>query len=231
LIFEISREVYEQIQPTWTGNKEYLLIQLVKIVEDFIDSHKLVIQSKTYQEDLKKRLLILLNMNKIVQHVINAIRFENTQDLVPIFDKEFPIKSTSKMITWFTSKPCEITQKTHISHVVFDSSWEASEAFEFDRNEKVTSWAKNDHLGFVINYVFRGVIHKFYPDFLIRLTNGKMLVLEVKGMDDQQNKTKRQYLDEWVKAVNSDGRLGKWCWDVSFRTSDIKDIINKNSSD
>jgi len=182
-----------------------------------------------YQEDLKKRLLILLNMNKIVQHIFNAIIFENTQELVAIFDKENPLKSTGKMMTWYTTKPCEITKKSHISHVVFDSTWEASEAFEFDRNENVLSWAKNDHLGFVINYIFRGVIHKYYPDFLIKLINGVNLVLEVKGMDDQQNRTKRQYLDEWVKAINSDGRFGDWSWDVSFRTSDIKDIIKKHS--
>jgi len=229
LIFEISRDVYEQVQPTWTGNREYLLIQLVRIVEDFIDSNKLLIKSKAHQEDLKKRLLILLNMNKIVQHIFNAIRFENTQDLVPIFDKEIPIKSTSKMMTWYTSKPCEITEKSHISQVVFDSTWEASEAFELDRNKEVVSWAKNDHLGFVVNYVFRGVVHKFYPDFLTKLANGKMLILEVKGRDNQQNRTKREYLNEWVDAVNSDRRFGKWCWDVSFRTSDIQDIIAKHS--
>jgi type III restriction enzyme len=133
------------------------------------------------------------------------------------------------MMTWYTSKPCEITQKSHISHIVFDSSWEASEAFELDRNKYVISWAKNDHLGFVINYVYRGIIHKFYPDFLIRLSNGKMLILEVKGIDDQQNRTKRDYLKEWVDAVNSDGRFGTWCWDVSFRTSDTGDIISKHS--
>lgn len=112
---------------------------------------------------------------------------------------------------------------------MFDSTWEAFEAFELDRNENVVSWAKNDHLGFVINYVFRGVIHKFYPDFLIRLSNRKMLILEVKGMDDQQNKTKREFLNEWVDAVNSDGRFGKWCWDVSFRTSGVQDKIRKHS--
>jgi type III restriction enzyme len=229
LIFEISRDIYEQVQPNWPGNKEYLLMQVVRIVEDFVNSDKIVIYSLDYQEDLKKRLLILLNMNKIVQHIFNAIRFENTQQLVPIFNKEIPLKSTSNMMTWYTSKQCEITSKSHISHVVFDSTWEASEAFELDRNPSVTAFAKNDHLGFVISYVFRGIIHKYYPDFLIRLSNGKMLILEVKGLDDQQNKTKRQYLDEWINAVNGDGRFGKWSWAVSFRTSDIKDILRKHA--
>lgn len=229
LLFEISKEIYEQVKPTWTGNKEYLLVQLVKIVDDFIESRKLVIRSPVYREDIKKRLLILLNMNKIVQHVFNAIRFHNTEELIPIFDNDMPLRSTGKMMTWYSSKPCEITEKSHISQVVFDSTWEASEAFELDRSKNVISWVKNDHLGFAITYVFRGVIHKYYPDFLIKFGDGIVLVLEVKGKDDQQNRTKRQYLDEWVRSVNSDGRFGQWRWDVSFRSSDIKDIIRKHS--
>ena len=52
---------------------------------------------------------------------------------------------------------------------------------------------------------------------------------EVKGKDDQQNRTKREYLKEWIEAVNFDSRFGKWSWDVSFRTSDIKDKIKKHS--
>lgn len=228
LIFEIARDIFDQTKKEWQGNREQLLIQIVKIVEDFLNSNKLIIKGEVYNEDLKKRLLILLNMNKIVQHLFNAIRFENTQELVPIFDKENPLKSTSKMITWYTSKPCEINKKSHISHTIFDSTWEATESFELDRNENVESWVKNDHLNFFVNYVFGGVIHKYYPDFLIKLKNGKMLVLEVKGKDDQKNKTKREYFKEWIEAVNSDKRFGVWEFDVSFRTADIKDILKKH---
>ncbi len=231
LIFEIARDIYDQVQRDWQGNKEYLIMQVVRIVEDFIDSNRITIYSLEYQEDLKKRLLILLNMNKIVQHIFNAIRFENTQQLVPIFNKERPLKSTSDMMTWYTTRPAELTNHSHISHVVLDSTWEGSEAFQIDDDKDVLAWVKNDHLGFVINYVFRGVFHKFYPDFLIRLSNGKMLILEVKGKDDQQQRTKRDFLNEWVRAINSDGRFGEWGWAVSFRTSDIKDIIRKHVQD
>ncbi len=228
LIFEGARDVFDQIHPSWPGNKEYLIAQLIKIVEAFLDSDKLVIQSESYREDLRKRLLILLNLNKIVQHLFSAIRAENTEKLVPIFDKETPIKSTEKMITWYTSRPCELTNKSHISHVVFDSRWEESESYELENNDAIVSWAKNDHLGFVISYLYKGVVHSFYPDFLIKMSNGKMLVLEVKGMDDEKNRTKRIALKEWVDAVNSDGRFGKWESDVSFRQSDIKDIIKRH---
>ena len=228
LIFEAARDVFDQMQPSWSGSKEYLIAQLIQIVEEFLNSDKLVIKSETYREDLKKRLLILLNMNKIVQHLFSAITTENYENLVPIFDKEIPIRSTGKMITWYTSRPCELTKKSHISHVVYDSAWEASEAYELDNNNAVVSWAKNDHLGFVITYLYNGEVHSFYPDFLIKLSNGKMLVLEVKGVDDEKNRTKRAALKEWIDAVNSDGRFGKWESDVSFRPSDIKDILNKH---
>jgi type III restriction enzyme len=41
---------------------------------------------------------------------------------------------------------------------VFDSTWEASEAFELDHNPHVEAWVKNEHLGFEILYVFGGVV-------------------------------------------------------------------------
>ena len=55
------------------------------------------------------------------------------------------------------------------------------------------AWVKNDHIGFEITYSFNGIIHKFRQDYLVRLTNGKTLILEVKGQDDQQQQTKREF--------------------------------------
>ena len=168
-------------------------------------------------------------MNKIVQHIWDLIRAENTEELVPVFDSENPIRSTRKMRTWYTSKPCEWTQKSHISHVVVDSTWEASEAYAFDKNTLVESYVKNDHLGFAILYNYQGIIRKYYPDFIIKLKNGHHLILETKGQDNARNRTKRAYLKEWVRAVNSHGGFGGWDADVSFHPSDIGGIITKYS--
>jgi len=130
------------------------------------------------------------------------------------------------MRTWYTGKPCEPGMKSHINFTPFDSRWEASEAFELDRNPHVEAWVKNDHLGFEIAYVFEGVIHKYRPDFLIKLTNGTHLILETKGQDSQKDKTKREFLDEWVRAVNAHGGFGKWRWAVSVHPKDIGEILS-----
>ncbi len=42
-----------------------------------------------------------------------------------------------------------------------------------------------------------------------------------KGKNSQQNKTKRVFLDKWVKTVNNYGGFGKWQWAVSFHPSDL----------
>ena len=54
-----------------------------------------------------------------------------------------------------------------------------------------------------------------------------MLVLVIKGQDTQQNRTKREFLAEWVKAVNEHGGFGGWAWDLSFDPADIPALLTK----
>lgn len=229
IVFRIASTIYNsEKKPDWKGSKEIFLAQVVRIVEQFIDSDKIQVKNDLFnQDDSKRKILIILNMNKIVQHIWTAIRSENTEKLTPVFDKEKPIRSTEDVRIWYTSKPCEWTEKSHISHCVYDSGWEASEAYFFDKSELVESFVKNDHLGFTILYNHKGIIRKFYPDFILKLVNGDYLVLETKGVDSQQNQTKREYLNEWINAVNNHGGFGKWHWDVSFHPSDIEGLIKK----
>lgn len=168
VIFKAAVDIYDQMKPTWPGNKEFLLAQLIKLVEDFLSSDRIqIFPSALNENDLRRRILIVLNMNKVVQHIWEAIRFENTEAITPVFDRDYPIRSSGDMRTWYTGKPCEPTKKSHINFCVFDSRWEASESFEFERNTDVEAWVKNDHLGFEIFYIFKGVVLKYWPDFLI----------------------------------------------------------------
>ena len=230
IIFETARDVYDQMQTNWRGGKAFLLAQLVRLVEQFIRSDKISITPALFvHDDLKRRLIITLNMTKVVQHIWEAIRFENTEKLEPVFDRDHPIRSTGDMGTWYTGKPCEPTVKSHINFCVYDSAWEASESFELDHNPAVAAWAKNDHLGFEVLYVYRGVVRKYRPDFLIRLGSGDMLILEVKGRDSDQDRTKRRFLEEWVNAVNAHGGFGRWSWVVSTTPGDIPDILARHA--
>jgi type III restriction enzyme len=230
IIFEAARDVYDQMQKDWRGGKEALLAQVVRLVEQFIRSDKInIVPALFNQDDLKRRLVITLNMTKVVQHLAEAIQFENTEKLEPVFDRERPIRSTGDMGTWYTGKPSAPTKRSHINFCVYDSAWEASEAFELDRSLNVNAWVKNDHLGFEVLYIYRGVVRKYRPDFLIRLVSGEHLILEVKGKDTEQDQIKRTFLDEWVKAVNSHGGFGHWNWAVSKTPADLVDILARHT--
>ena len=73
--------------------------------------------------------------------------------------------------------------------------------------------------------MFEGAVRKYRPDFLARLTDGTMLVLEVKGQDSAQNQTKRKFLDEWVTAVNQQGGFGRWGWAVAKTAGEVASVI------
>lgn len=230
IVFEAAGEVYDQMEKGWDGGREYLLAQLVRLVEQFIRSDRITITPSVYQrDDLKRRLTITLNMARVAQHIRDAIRHENTETLEPVFDRDRPILATGDMRSWYTGRPCEATRRSHINCCVFDSTWEASDAFVLDRAPEVSAWVKNDHLGFEVLYIHRGVVRKYRPDFLVRLASGDMLVLETKGRDREQDRVKRRFLDEWVRAINAHGGFGRWSWDVSRKPGDIKDILAKHA--
>jgi type III restriction enzyme len=227
IVFEAARDIFDQMAPTWTGSRDVLIAGLVPLVEAFLASDRLAISPAVFERDpRRRRILLTLNVNRVVRHLWGAIRHENIQALVPVFDSERPIRGTGDMLPWSTGRPWADTEHSHVNRCVFDSTWEASEAFALDRHPDVGAWVKNDHLGFEIVYVFDGVVRKYRPDFLVRLTTGTMLVLEVKGQDSPQNQAKRAALDEWARAVTGHGGFGPWTWAVSRAPSDLADMIH-----
>lgn len=228
LIFLAARKAFDQMADKFKGNREYLVIQLIRLVEQFLASSKLVIPSLFHADGLKRRILIALNTDLIVQHVIKYVNQENMASIEPVFDPEQPIGSTRAMRTWYTTKGNQPTIKSQVSHVVGDSSWEIYAANVFERSPLVTAYAKNDHLGFQVRYLWNGSSRRFIPDFLVRLANGTNLILEIKGEDDPQNKAKRDALRLWMESVNSKGGFGDWTVDVAFRPYEIHDILRKH---
>ncbi|MDM8555172.1 DEAD/DEAH box helicase family protein [Desulfococcaceae bacterium HSG7] len=231
IVFESSKRIFNMEKPDWKGSEALFLAQIIRIADDFINSAKLIVKDDLFSQDpLRYKVLILLNINKIVQHLWNGIRAENSAVILPVFDTENPLRSTGQMRTWHTGKPCEHTQKSHINHVVADSTWEATEAQRLDTSEYVNAWAKNDHLGFAVLYNYKSVIRKYHPDFLIKLRTGEHLILETKGQDSDSARTKRAFLQEWVKAVNNHGGFGIWHEAISYDPNDLTGILQHKAS-
>jgi type III restriction enzyme len=229
LIFQAARKSFATLRHSFKGTEDYLLVQLVRLVEAFLASDKIDIPSLFHSDPLRRRILLSLNIDLIVQHLLRYVVEQNTTDLSLIYDEESPIGATGQMRTWYTTKPTFPTVKSHISHLVGDSAWEGYAANIFEQSPDVLAYAKNDHLNFQIQYLWAGSRRRFVPDFLVRFANGKTLVLEIKGQDSPQNKAKRDALAEWVAGVNRAGGFGSWAWDVAYAPQQIQDIITQHS--
>lgn len=232
IIFIASKEVYESIHKSWAGNKEFLFTQLVHLTEKFISMNKIRVVDVPKENELRTKMSILFNMTSVVRHVCEGINGKNVEQKHIVLNQREPMKSTALMRRWETVKPVERVTKNHINFAVYDknSKWESVAGNELERNKNVISWTKNDHIGFIIKYTYDGKTPDYLPDFIIKLKNNIMLVLEIKGQDNEKNRAKRKYLKEWVEAINDNGNYGTWACDVAFHPTDVKAIIAKHSN-
>jgi len=136
------------------------------------------------------------------------------------------VRSTATAPVWYTSKPTQPVEKSQISHIVIDSKWEGSVAFELERERMpgLVSWVKNDHLGFEIYYLWKGKVHTYYPDFILKFNDDKYIILEVKGQKTEQDEAKWVAAREWIRAVNLSGNFGTWDFRAIEKPKDLFDV-------
>jgi type III restriction enzyme len=132
-------------------------------------------------------------MDWIISRLCDAIRPDTEAGEAPILPiiERYRQTGSSSEVMFRTVKECYGTTKSHVSHVVTDSRWEHSVAYQLERNLNVIAYVKNDHLDFEIPYEFEGAMHGYRPDYIIRLSQKDRkelnVVLEVKGYEVNYN--------------------------------------------
>ncbi len=238
IIFTTAKSVFENIESEnkkgkeidWfdTRNNMYLFVQVVKLVEEFIARKKIYVPD-ILEDNLRKKMTIWFNMEKIVTYVCNAIKNDDRTTTHVILNPLKPTRSTSDMRVLPTIKSTVPTKKSHLNYAICDSGWEEIVSKELDRNTKIVSWFKNYHSGLLISYMDKDGIHRYIPDFIIKLKNNINLILEVKGQEKEKDVQKEKGLANWIKAVNDNGKYGIWKHDTLFDPPKITNMIEKYS--
>ena len=66
---------------TWKGSREYLLAQVIRLVERHIESHKLRVDPPLFnQEDWRRRLIIALTWRALVEILARQGRAERAKN-------------------------------------------------------------------------------------------------------------------------------------------------------
>ncbi len=97
-----------------------------------------------------------------------------------------------------------IPQKSVFNRVIGDSRFELQFASFLEDCKDVVSYAKNYlAVHFKLDYVNAdGDISNYYPDFLVKLIDGRVVVVETKGKEDLDVPQKIQRLHQWCEDLN-----------------------------
>ena len=88
---------------------------------------------------------------------------------------------------------------------------------------------KNDRLGLVVPYRKDGVARKYLPDFVVEMTDGSFLVVEIKGQAGDAA-IKKAAAERWCKAVTNDGRFGSWTYNICWGANDIMKVLDAHEA-
>lgn len=96
-------------------------------------------------------------------------------------------------------------KKSVFNRVIGDSHFELQFASFLENCSDVVSYAKNYlAVHFKLDYVNAdGDISNYYPDFFVKLNDGRIVVVETKGQEDMDVPLKIQRLSQWCEDINA----------------------------
>jgi type III restriction enzyme len=97
-----------------------------------------------------------------------------------------------------------VPKKSVFNRIVGDSHFELEFANFLEQCPDVTAFAKNYlAVNFKLDYVNAdGDIANYYPDFLVKLKDGRIVIVETKGLEDLDVPRKMERLRQWCADVN-----------------------------
>lgn len=184
---------------------------------------KYVVEKLFTQEiDLEDpRVLYKLSSPEIQEQLIslfvNAFRDRTFSEREP--QKVDTVKlSNIKPFVW--SKLVYPANKSIFNYVPCDSNFEVDFAKFLDRAEDVEAFTKIVvKIGFFIEYISEENLRRYYyPDFLVKLTDGEYWLIETKGLID-------------LEVAHKDKRAKQWCEDATSLTGNKWTFIRVNQED
>ena len=222
-IFEIAAKITDDLKFGDEGGRRIMFPQVAALVRRYAGERVDIIGDGKIEE------LALPHYRSLVESRLSeGIRpadEEGEQPLLPVLNDLAPIGST-EITPFMTTKTCVQTQRSHLSHAVMDSGWERTVALALDESPRVKAWVKNERLGFDIPYRHGQTMHLHTPDFLVALSDGTNLVVEVKGLEREQDRSKEAGARRWIQAVNHWGKLGVWRYAKLYNPHQVEGVLH-----
>lgn len=196
----------------------YLFGQLRRIVREWLEGGYLTLKSVPIGVLGKEGYLEI--KDQAAERIFLACqRYEHGPKAIKAILDPYNPKSTTRHVNFTTSKDTYSTdhRRSHVSHVVCDSTWEAELARVLETHPRVVAYVKNQGLGLEVPYRDGARPRRYVPDMVVRLDDGNgpddllNLVLETKGYRKGDAQLKAETMKTlWVPGVNNLGTFGRW---------------------
>jgi len=242
VIFRLAQRIMDDLlQGSQSSEKEKAKIrflarhqlypELVKIVREYI-AKKVVFKPGVDTRELGLERYASELCARVRDGILPVAAREDAK-LLPVLNSFQPFTSTVN-VNYQTTRAVIELAKSHLNRAVIRSSWERKAIEVMEDLDCVESFAPNDRqIGLIVPYELEGVRHNYEPDFLIKLANGKTMMLEIKGEagkmhDRDMVEAKNAAAKKWVAAVNNLGRWGQWVFEMCEDPAKVRATIEKH---
>jgi hypothetical protein len=141
---------------------------------------------------------------QVIQNVAKIIGSARAGKETP--DVQIETRHASDLMEFETSlSPYRLDSPTKCVHTLccFDSTDEHKLAQMLDEADDVAAWLWNDQtgVGFRMQYSFEGRMPYYYPDFLVRLTDGSLYIVECKASIRLRDKAKQSRAERYANVL------------------------------
>lgn len=221
----------------WEGGRSpsYWWPQVRRVVREWLDGGYLVLKG------VPMGVLEYLEIkDQAAERIFLACqRYEHGEQAIKAILDPYNPTSSSRHVNFTTSKDVYATdaRRSHVSHVVCDSTYEAELARVLETHPRVIAFVKNQGLGLEVPYRDGSTPRRYIPDMVVRLDDGNgpddllNLVLETKGYRKGDAQLKAETMKTlWVPGVNNLGSHGRWAFaeftDAPLIESDFASLID-----
>ncbi len=182
------------------GGYDVLYGKVKDFVHDSLFGEQVDLESPNTLRNLSE-LVAAKTIIETFKQAINALTVRDKGD-AEIRDR-IKLRATRPFVV--KDQPYIIPKKSVFNRVVGDSGFELEFAAFLEHCPDVASYAKNYlAVHFTLDYVNAdGDISNYYPDFFVRLTDNRVVIVETKGLEDLDVPRKMARLRQWCEDVNA----------------------------